>query len=297
MSNENKPRAKEISLRTICTCLILLALVLCALFVLILLRLSALQGLTAQEVDPGLDPVKLSAGLQSALGPIRLLLIALVLDALLMLWLSFRFCISPLLKAADSLQSGKPIPVTGPQELCLLAESLNAMLDMCQNSTAQPAAAALDELTGLQNRNGFERVSPGIDLKTTCMLLIDADQFSAVNESCGRETGDRVLKRIAETIRQNFRPDDMVFRMGGDQFLVLMVRTGQHQNKLIRSKIRRINDTLAEKKDDLPAVSVSAGIAHGAGAASAEELLEQAGKALAQTKQTGRKGYTFYSVL
>lgn len=292
MSHANKPRMKGVSLRTVRTCLILLAAVLCVLLVLLFLRISAVQtGVSGQ------DPLKLSAELKTALGPIRLLLIALLLDVLLMLWLSLRFGVNPLLKAAESLQSGKPLPVTGTQELCMLSEHFNTMLEAYRNSAAQPAAAALDELTGLYNRAGFELLSPGVDLKTTCMLLIDADQFRAVNEGFGLETGDRVLKRIAETIRQNFRPDDMVFRMGGDQFLVLMMHTGQHQNKLIRSKIRRINDTLAEKEDGLPAVSVSAGIAHGADAASAEELLGQAGKALAQTKQTGRKGYTFYSVL
>ena len=297
MSHENKPPTKGISLRTVRTCLILLAVVLFILLVLLFLRISAVQALPVQAGDSGLDPAKLSAELKTALGPIRLLLMMLFLDALLMLWLSLRLCINPLLKAADSLQSGKPLPVTGTRELCLFAESFNAMLENSQSSAAPPAAAALDELTGLYNRAGFELLSPGADLKTTCMLLIDTDQFRTVNESYGRETGDRVLKRIAETIRQNFRSDDMVFRMGGDQFLVLMMHTGQHQNKLIRSKIRRINDTLAEKEDGLPAVSVSAGIAHGAGAASAEELLDQAGKALAQTKQTGRKGYTFFSVL
>lgn len=75
--------------------------------------------------------------------------------------------------------------------------------------------------------------------------------------------GDRVLQKIAETIRHSFRAEDCVCRIGGDEFVVFMTHTGEKQKSLIVSKVNQINAELEDTKDGLPLVSVSVGIAHG----------------------------------
>ena len=154
--------------------------------------------------------------------------------------------------------------------------------------------ATHDSLTALYNRAGYDLLLSNLDLKTTCLLLIDADNFKAVNDTHGHETGDKVLQKIAEAIRHNFRAEDCACRIGGDEFVVFMVHTGDKQNDLIVSRIDRINDELANAGDGLPPVSVSAGIAHGDEGVEPVQLFERADRALYETKNRGKCGYTFY---
>ena len=152
-----------------------------------------------------------------------------------------------------------------------------------------------DSLTGLYNRAGYDLLINSLDLKTTYLLLIDLDCFKAVNDTYGHETGDKVLKKTAEIITSSFRADDCACRIGGDEFVVFMVRTGEQQKQQIINRVNQMNDILGKAEDGLPAVSISVGVAHGRNAASADELFEHADQALYQTKHRGKKGYTFYS--
>ncbi|MBR0218029.1 MAG: diguanylate cyclase [Clostridia bacterium] len=152
-----------------------------------------------------------------------------------------------------------------------------------------------DSLTGLYNRAGYDLLINSLDLKTTYLLLIDLDCFKAVNDTYGHETGDKVLKKTAEIITSSFRADDCACRIGGDEFVVFMVRTGEQQKQQIINRVNQMNDILGKAEDGLPAVSISVGVAHGRNAANADELFEHADQALYQTKHRGKKGYTFYS--
>ncbi len=154
--------------------------------------------------------------------------------------------------------------------------------------------ATHDSLTGLYNRAGYDLLLSGLDMKTTSLLLIDADNFKSVNDTYGHEMGDKVLRRIADTIKRSFRTEDCVCRIGGDEFVVFMAHTGEKQRGLIVSRIDRINAELGRAMDDLPLISVSVGIAHG-GTAEPAQLFERADKALYETKSRGKRGYTFYA--
>ena len=151
-----------------------------------------------------------------------------------------------------------------------------------------------DSLTGLYNRAGYDLLMNSLDLKTTCLLLIDVDFFKQVNDTYGHETGDRVLKKTAGIITAHFRTDDCVCRVGGDEFVVFMTHTDIQQERQIISRIDSVNADLGKTADGLPAVSVSVGIAHGRDAATPEELFEHADQALYQTKHRGKNGYTLF---
>ncbi len=156
--------------------------------------------------------------------------------------------------------------------------------------------AETDELTGLYNRAGYDRLLEELDLKTTTLLLVDTDKFKGINDRFGHDMGDRVLQKISRSLLGNFRQNDYVCRIGGDEFAVLMVNVGALEDDRVSEKIRFINRELAATAaDDLPAVSVSVGVAHGASAENWAELFKRADSVLYRVKQDGGRGCRVYS--
>ena len=154
--------------------------------------------------------------------------------------------------------------------------------------------ASVDKLTGLYNRAGYDRILAEMDLNSAILLLFDTDKFKAVNDTYGHETGDRVLVSISRAIRQNFRSEDRVCRIGGDEFVVLMLNVEGDQRELIRRKVNRINRELAHPEDKLPIVSLSVGVAFGAREPDRETLFAHADEALYRVKQAGGRDCIFY---
>ena len=154
--------------------------------------------------------------------------------------------------------------------------------------------ATHDSLTQVYNRAGYDLLFSGIDFSTTCLLLIDADHFKEVNDNYGHEVGDRILQKIADTLKRHFRSEDYVCRIGGDEFVVFMLHTDPLQRELISGKIRQINADLVKTDDGLPAITVSAGAAPGTGAATPADWFDRADKALYETKRGGRRGVTLF---
>ena len=154
--------------------------------------------------------------------------------------------------------------------------------------------ATHDPLTGLFNRAGYEQRLKEIDVGAASLLLLDADLFKQINDNCGHDTGDRVLKKIADALKRCFRADDCLCRIGGDEFAVLMHSPEGLWENLIQSRIRDINSLLADTSDGLPAVSVSVGAACGRDAKDMDELFEHADAALYERKRSGRGGCSFY---
>ncbi|MEM8903416.1 MAG: EAL domain-containing protein [Actinomycetota bacterium] len=91
--------------------------------------------------------------------------------------------------------------------------------------------AVHDSLTGLPNRVLFEQeiatLLADADNRQFAVLLMDLDRFKDVNDTLGHQTGDTVLQEVAARIRSALRPDDLVARMGGDEFALLLPKTGR----------------------------------------------------------------------
>ena len=77
-------------------------------------------------------------------------------------------------------------------------------------------------------------------------------KFKGINDNYGHETGDQVLKKNSKSLLANFRHNDYVCRIGGDEFAVLMLNTGPLADEKILEKIRFINRELAGSIDTNP---------------------------------------------
>lgn len=152
-------------------------------------------------------------------------------------------------------------------------------------------AAITDALTGLYNRRFFDEVTTHhiehhrrFHLQLS-LLYIDVDRFKAINDTQGHAVGDSVLRHVAEYIRHKFREADYVFRIGGDEFVVLISCGAGEAEKRVHDLQRGFHATLAEA--DLPlSLGLSVGIAEVApDAADLEQAIAQADERMYEDKR------------
>ena len=154
--------------------------------------------------------------------------------------------------------------------------------------------ASHDELTGAYNRAGFDLLLSSLDLDSTYLMMLDVDNFKTINDTYGHDTGDKVLKKLVQVLKKNFRSDDYICRLGGDEFVVFMVHSDEMQRKLIEMKLEKISQELSNAGDGVPSVSVSVGIVHGTQASDVETLLSKGDEAMYKSKERGKHTFTFY---
>ena len=108
--------------------------------------------------------------------------------------------------------------------------------------------------------------------------------FSAL--TYGHGVGDKALQEIANKLKKQFGTGNSVIRLGGDEFVVLLPRMLENQFTIIQKKVQLINTELQNPQNNLPKMSVSAGVAFSTKGYS-EDLYKRADAALYVTKQTG----------
>ncbi len=221
----------------------------------------------------------------------RLLIIISISMTLLTMLLTLLQVISPLLRAVIYIRADEPIPIKGSKEFQFLARTYNLMYEANREQKEHLAFEAThDPLTGIYNRSGYDFLLNNTDWSTSCLLLFDVDKFKQINDTYGHETGDRLLQRVAKAIRDSFRSQDYVCRIGGDEFAVIMVHTDTSQAELVRGKVGRINENLGRDEGDLPGTFVSCGAAYGADAANFKAVFQNADAALYRVKNRGGGG-------
>lgn len=106
--------------------------------------------------------------------------------------------------------------------------------------------ATIDELTKAFNRKSFnERLDEKIEMfkryeSVFCMALLDIDDFKIVNDTFGHNVGDKVLIKICEIIKKNIRNTDLLFRIGGEEFVILYPKTLLNEAFLSIEQIRNL---------------------------------------------------------
>ena len=156
-------------------------------------------------------------------------------------------------------------------------------------------AAARDPLTGLNNRFGLESVlDREIDLArrhetALSVLMIDADAFKAINDNYGHLVGDTALRTLADVIVRCMRDSDMVFRYGGEEFVVVLSNTAQPGAQNLAERIRGTTEQTAVAVERTKFnVTVSIGVATLAAGETQGVLLTRADQALYTAKRNGR---------
>ena len=172
-----------------------------------------------------------------------------------------------------------------------LRDSVQASIEM----------AVVDTLTGLHNRRFFDTNFPiAVEQaaragKPLCLMILDIDHFKHVNDSYGHDAGDQVLKSFAGRVRRTIRASDMVCRLGGEEFAVVMPETSMEVGAKIAERVRSVveGDLFTYAADRPPLrVTVSIGLASRGGSGSAEPLMRWADNALYQSKEAGRNRVT-----
>lgn len=159
--------------------------------------------------------------------------------------------------------------------------------------------AVTDSLTGLHNRRYALRrldrmmMAPG---RGVAVMMLDLDHFKSVNDSFGHAAGDHVLAAVAKRLRNQLRPQDLLARLGGEEFLVAVQDVGSETALDCAERLRRaVGETpITGPGLDLPIpVTMSVGLAmtqtHGE---TADALLERADQALYGSKHEGRNQVT-----
>ena len=160
--------------------------------------------------------------------------------------------------------------------------------------------AELDGLTGAYNKRATEAYINKIltqmpDEKGTFVIL-DVDKFKDVNDRYGHAAGDMVLHELAKTFFRHFRKDDIIGRIGGDEFVIYMRNTESKEiaSARVKNLIENVRSLPFEEMNGNH-VTISVGIAFVPEAGNCYmDLYKNADTALYETKQNGRDGYHVY---
>ncbi len=148
-------------------------------------------------------------------------------------------------------------------------------------------AAEHDALTGVLNREAYKKYSEELKLSSSpiAYILMDINHIEKINTKYGMKMGDHVLRRFASLLKDSFSFSDYIFRLGGDEFGVLLPEFEINDMNNLTEKIEKINKALTEPEFDFPKVSISAGIAVSMNGFK-KELFRKADVALYQAKNS-----------
>lgn len=153
----------------------------------------------------------------------------------------------------------------------------------------------IDPLTSVFNKETTQKL---IDQKLKnhehfCFLILDVDDFKSVNDNYGHAVGDKVLKNLSDLFKNHFRQTDIVGRIGGDEFIILIEDEHIAESR-IQSLLQKVNALKIEELQDFK-LSISVGMAFApSNGTTFMELYRHADHALYQTKRTGKNNYKIY---
>lgn len=174
--------------------------------------------------------------------------------------------------------------------LDILGESLRRALDYEDLFEK----ASYDALTGLVNRRVFnERIVGMMESAKRykhplTLLSMDLDRFKKINDTLGHLAGDEVLKSVANVLKKAIRTSDLLVRMGGDEFLLVLDNTAQENAAILAERLCRAVEDLSIWADENTRLGISIGLAQLQQHESLKEWMERADEILYHAKDGGR---------
>lgn len=232
--------------------------------------------------SPALPWLVLPAGMVAARFRPQVVIAALVLTVLVILLST--------LAAFPNATIDDPVPVFAT--LALLAGIVSIVHALQAAELHHRDEAILDPLTGLLNRNAllprFIELSHQARLthQPVCLVLCDVDNFKEVNDEYGHDRGDAVLRDVAYELRKRLRSFELVYRLGGEEFLVVLPGLGAGEGHKTAERLRQ---AVAEAKLTGIPVTISVGVSVASGEdVQYEKLFKCADEALYEAKRAGR---------
>lgn len=161
----------------------------------------------------------------------------------------------------------------------------------------------IDTLTGLYNRTFLEDIKYYLDISGYIFTLIDVDFFKKINDTYGHDVGDKVLKEIANLMKNTLRREDFIIRYGGEEFLILIKKSRNQTNKEVINAVERLRQTIENhriyiSKSDYLIVTISTGINLSTDKMKdIDDAIKKADIALYRAKSKGRNRVEIYDEL
>lgn len=162
--------------------------------------------------------------------------------------------------------------------------------------THAQALAVKDPLTGVLNRRHFFELAGQIvarasqEKQTVSAIMIDVDEYKKVNDTHGHLSGDKILRVVTECFRSVLKPDEILARMGGDEFIILLPGQDRPQAEQAAECLRSTLENAVIVVNDHPVtVTASFGVAEiDPGRMNLDDMINRADQALYQSKNAGR---------
>jgi diguanylate cyclase (GGDEF)-like protein len=154
--------------------------------------------------------------------------------------------------------------------------------------------ASRDTLTKLYNRRAFDQEIKSIFInqshrgKAISLILFDIDDFKSINDNYGHDIGDQVIIRLAELLKLDMPANSFISRWGGDEFAIIYSADLVKAEFYIKNLIYRIKIL---QSDELPFITISAGITELKSTDNIKSLFKRADNILYEAKESGKNNY------
>ena len=168
-----------------------------------------------------------------------------------------------------------------------------ALRDNSRLTARYAELASIDGMTGLYNRRHLMEVAEAAFAhaqqlgQPLAVLLIDVDHFKQINDVHGHAAGDRVLAEVARSCREQVRPDDIVGRYGGDEFVIVIPQATSLRATQIAARLTRPPARLTSRDGTPVTFTISVGLAESTGSGDLPSLLAGADLAMYEAKKAG----------
>jgi diguanylate cyclase (GGDEF)-like protein len=165
-----------------------------------------------------------------------------------------------------------------------------------ENAYQMHITASIDVLSNLLNRRSWYDRSRGIFAhnKGLSFIMLDIDHFKKVNDTYGHDAGDIVIKMVADTLMEETREKDVVGRLGGEEFGIVLPQTSLDEAVEIGERIRKAIESKSVKYGDLDlSVTISLGATHSESNDDLEAVVKIGDTNLYKSKQNGRNRISF----